>query len=50
MSRSVFATRRVMLVELLGAIRPFELMPFARHTGQGNRHQKDGKKFHRAAS
>ncbi len=47
MNVSVFASRSVMLVKLPGLS---EIMAFARHTGQGNSHQKDGKKFHRAAS
>jgi len=33
---------RVMLVELLRAIRPFEIMALARNTGQGNGHQQQG--------
>ena len=37
-------------VELFGADRTFEFMPFARHAKQGNRHSQDGENFHRAAS
>ena len=40
----------VMLVELLGAIRPFEFMAFTGNAGQRDSHRKQGEKFHRGAS
>ena len=43
-------TVAVMLVQLLGAVRPFELMALTGNAQQGNRHQQQGEKFHRAAS
>lgn len=46
----MFVTVAVMLVQLLGAIRAFKLMAFAGNAQQGNSHQQQGKKFHRAAS
>ncbi len=40
----------VVLVKLLGAIRTFEFMAFARNSENGGSHKEDGEKFHRAAS
>ncbi len=37
-------------VELLGAIRPFELVTFAGDAHHCNGQKKQGKKFHRSAS
>lgn len=42
--------RSVVLMELLGAVRTFEFMAFAGHTGKSNGHNEQGKKFHRGAS
>jgi len=39
----------VFLVELLGAIRPFEIMALTRNRKQECRHQQKGEKFHCAA-
>lgn len=40
----------VMLVELLGAVRAFEFMAFARNARERHGHDQKGEKFHRAAS
>lgn len=40
----------VRFVELFGAIRPFEFMPLAGNGNQGNSHEQEREKFHRAAS
>ncbi len=40
----------VRLVQLLGAIGPFEFMALAGNTEHANSNNKDGEKFHRAAS
>ena len=40
----------VVFVKLLGAIRTFEFMAFARDRENGDGHKEDGEKFHRAAS
>ncbi len=40
----------VVLMELLGAIGALEFMALARNGKQGNGHQKNGERFHRAAS
>ncbi len=40
----------VMLMELLGAIRPLEFMAFAGNAGQRDSHEQQGEKFHRRAS
>lgn len=39
----------VMLVELFGAVRTFELVAFAGHAQHRNGHDKQGEKFHRRA-
>lgn len=44
------ARRRVVFVELLGAVRTFEFVAFARNARQSHDHEKQGKKFHRGAS
>lgn len=54
-SRSVVTGFRVtagsvVLVKLLGAIRPFEFVAFAGNTGEGDGQDEQGKKFHRGAS
>ncbi len=41
---------RMVLVKLLRAIRSFEFMAFARHSGQRDSHKQQGKKFHRGVS
>ena len=46
----VVPVARVMLMELLGAIRPFEFMAFAGNAGQRDSHEQQGEKFHRRAS
>jgi hypothetical protein len=38
------------LVELFGAVRAFEFMPLAGNGNQGNSHEQEREKFHRAAS
>ena len=40
----------VVLVELLGAVRPIEFVALAGHTQNRNGHQQQGEKFHRGAS
>lgn len=40
----------MMLMELLGAIRPFEFMAFAGNSGKGDSNEQQGEKFHRRAS
>jgi hypothetical protein len=40
----------VMLMELLGAIRPFEFMAFAGNPGKGDGQHEQREKFHRRAS
>lgn len=47
--RTVGSTR-MMLVELLGAIRPFELMTLTRDSAKRGGDDQQGKKFHRGAS
>ena len=47
--RTVSATG-MMLVKLLGAIRTFELVTFARNSAERDGHDQQGEKFHRAAS
>lgn len=42
--------RAVMLVQLLGSIRPFEFMALTGNAGKRNNHDQQGKKFHRRAS
>lgn len=44
------AAGRVLLMELLGAVRAFEFMAFAGNARQGHGHEKQGEKFHRAAT
>ncbi len=46
----MIVTVAVVLVQLFGAIRAFEFMALAGNTQQGNSHQHQGEKFHRAAS
>jgi hypothetical protein len=47
---AVMLVAMAVAVELLGAIRAFELMALAGNAQQGNGHQQQGEKFHRAAS
>lgn len=44
------AVALVVLVELPGAVRPFEFMALAGHTQHRNDHQQQEKNFHRRAS
>ena len=46
----MLVTVAVMLVQLLGAVRTLEFVAFAGNAQQGNGHQQQGEKFHRAAS
>lgn len=41
---------RVLLMELLGTVRPFEFMTFTGNARHSNGHQQEGEKFHRGAS
>jgi hypothetical protein len=50
MSVFLLPVARVMLVELFRAIGAFEFMAFAGNAGQRDSHDKQGEKFHRAAS
>jgi hypothetical protein len=38
------------LIELFGAVRAVEFMPLAGNGNQGNSHEQEREKFHRAAS
>ena len=44
----VFTRIMVSRMELLGAVRAFEIMALTGNAGQRNGNQKQGKKFHRA--
>lgn len=48
--RMIRVIRAVMLVQLLGSIRPFEFMALTGNAGKRNDHHQQGKKFHRRAS